>query len=187
MHTPSLIFDVAYPPRLSRLMLFVKWLLVIPHLIALWVMGIVVSVVTFVAWFAILFTGRYPLGMWTFAVGVIQWSTRVSVYATYYMRDEYPPFGEGPYPMEFRVRYPDRLSRLLIVVKWLLILPHAIVLALLGIATAVTILVSWFAILFTGRYPEGLFRFHVGVLRWTTRASLYVTLLTDDYPPFSLD
>lgn len=183
----SLIFDVPYPARLSRLMLFVKWLLAIPHAFVLWLLGFVVSAITFIAWFAILITGRYPLGMWTFVVGVIQWSTRVSVYAAYYLRDDYPPFGEGTYPMEFRVRYPERLSRLLIFVKWLLIIPHAIALVGLGIAVWFTAPLSWFAILVTGHYPRGLFRFHVGVLRWATRVSLYVSLLTDDYPPFSLD
>ncbi|MGC4108042.1 MAG: DUF4389 domain-containing protein [Thermomicrobiales bacterium] len=187
MQAPSFIFDVPYPPRLSRLMIFVKWLLVIPHLFVLWLLGFVVSAVTFVAWFAILITGRYPLGMWTFVVGVIQWSTRVSVYATYYLRDDYPPFGEGPYPMEFRLRYPDRLSRLLIFVKWLLVIPHILVLAVLGMVMGFTILAAWLMVLITAQYPQGLFRFHVGVLRWSTRVTLYAMLLTDDYPPFSLD
>jgi hypothetical protein len=187
MQQPSFVFDVPYPPRLSRLLLLVKWLLVIPHVAVLWLLGLLASVVTIVAWFAILITGRYPLGMWTFVVGVVQWSARVSVYATYYLRDDYPPFGEGPYPMEFRVRYPERLSRLLIFVKWLLIIPHAFALMVLGTVAGFTVLVSWFATLITGHYPEGLFRFHVGVLRWATRVSLYMALLTDDYPPFSLD
>ena len=104
------------------------------------------------------------------------------------LRDEHPPFSweEGKYAVTFQVDHPERLSRLLIFVKWLLIIPHIIVLYLLLLAWMVTVVIAWFAILFTGRYPEGLFNFAVGVFRWSMRINVYYYLLRDEYPPFSL-
>jgi len=90
------------------------------------------------------------------------------------------------FPVEFDVEYPERLSRLLIFFKWLLIIPHIIVLYALGIVAGVLTLIAWFAILFTGRYPRGMFDFAVGAMRWNARVNAYVALLRDDYPPFSL-
>ncbi len=90
-----------------------------------------------------------------------------------------------PGDLRFDVAYPDRLSRGLLFVKWLLIIPHAIILYFLGIAWAIVTLVAWFAILATGNYPKGLFDFAVGYNRWNYRAYLYLLLLTDVYPPFS--
>jgi hypothetical protein len=90
------------------------------------------------------------------------------------------------YPLRFDVDYPERLSRWLIFVKWLLVIPHIIVLVLYSIAYLFTLVIAWFAILFTGRYPEGLFRFGVGAMRWTLRVQAYLYLMRDEYPPFSL-
>jgi hypothetical protein len=180
-------FDVEYPDGLSRLLIFVKWLLAIPHFIVLYLLSIVQSLITFAAWFIILFTGRYPRGLFDFVVGVMRWNANVSAYVVL-LRDEYPPFSweEGKYAVTFQVDHPERLSRLLIFVKWLFIIPNFIVFYLLGIAYLVTLVIAWFAILFTGRYPEGLFRFAVGVFRWSLRINVYLYLLRDEYPPFSL-
>ena len=180
-------FDVEYPGRLSRLLIFFKWLLAIPHYIILYALLIVAEVLTIIAWFAILFTGRYPRGMFSFVVGVQRWQHNVSAY-TGLLRDDYPPFSlaAGEYPLTFSVEYPERLSRWLIFVKWLLIIPHLIVFLALGIASAVVAIIAWFAILFTGHYPRGLFNFTVGVQRWGARINAYILLLRDDYPPFSL-
>jgi hypothetical protein len=93
----------------------------------------------------------------------------------------------GGYPVDFEARYPERMSRWLIFVKWLLVIPHFIVLWFLHIAAFFVTIVAWFAILFTGRYPQGMFRFVEGVLRWTNRASAYYLLMTDEYPPFRLE
>jgi hypothetical protein len=179
-------FDVAYPEHLSRALIFVKWLLVIPHLVVLYFLGIAVAVVTFIAWFAILVTGNYPRGMWEFALMVHRWQVRVNAY-TCLMRDEYPPFGNDPYPVRFEIAYPTQMSRWLIFVKWLLVIPHAFCLAVLGFAAAFVLLFAFFAILFTGRYPQGAFEFLVGLLRWNSRVTLYSGLMTDVYPPFSLE
>ena len=180
-------FDVEYPDRLSRLLIFFKWLLVIPHFIVLYVLGLVTGLLTFIAWFAILFTGRYPRGMFNFVVGYYRWTYNISAYV-YLLRDEYPPFSleSGGYPVTFEVQYPERLSRLLIFVKWLLVIPNVIVLYFVMIVWMVTTFIAWFAILFSGRYPKGLFDFSAGTLRWMARVNAYVLLLRDEYPPFSL-
>ena len=185
--TYPLVFDVEYPERLSRWLIFVKGLLAIPHLIILYALLAVAEIITVIAWFAILFTGRYPKGMFDFVVGILRWQHNFTAYIVL-LRDEYPPFSlsAGQYPVTYDVEYPERLSRLLIFVKWLLVIPNLIVLALVGIAHYVTLIIAWFAILFTGRYPEGLFRFAVGTIRWSARVNAYVLLLRDEYPPFSL-
>jgi hypothetical protein len=180
-------FDVEYPERLSRLLIFFKWLLIIPNAIVLYVVGIVAGLFTFLAWFAILFTGRYPRGMFNFVVGYYRWSFNLTAYL-YLMRDEYPPFSleSGRYPLTFEVEYPEHLSRLLIFFKWLLVIPNIIVFYFVMLGWMVTTFIAWFAILFSGRFPKGLFNFSVGVLRWNARLDAYVLLLRDDYPPFSL-
>jgi hypothetical protein len=180
-------YDVEYPERLSRWKIFVKWLLAIPHFIVLYILALVAYLLTVVAWFAILFSGRFPQGLFNFVVGVYRWNTNVNAYILL-MRDEYPPFSmeAGRYPVTYEVDYPERLSRWLVFVKWLFVIPNLIVLMVLVLAYEITLLIAWFAILFTGRYPHALFRFGVGVMRWNLRASAYMYLLRDEYPPFSL-
>jgi hypothetical protein len=180
-------FDVEYPQELSRWLIFVKWLLVIPHGLILYALGLVSGIAIFIAWFAILFTRRFPRGLFDFVVNVNRWGLNVAAYVLL-MRDDYPPFSweKGKYAVTYDVEYPEQLSRWLIFVKWLLIIPHIIVLYVLFLAYYVTLLIAWFAILFTKRYPQGLFRFGVGVLRWGSRINVYSNLLRDDYPPFSL-
>jgi hypothetical protein len=90
------------------------------------------------------------------------------------------------YPVKYHVEYPEKLSRGLIFVKWLLVIPHIIVLYFLGIASFVVTFIAWFAILFTGKYPRGMFDFNVGVQRWSNRVQAYFMLMRDEYPPFTL-
>jgi hypothetical protein len=120
-------------------------------------------------------------------VGVTRWNQRANAYI-YLLRDEYPPFSldAGEYAVTYEVDYPERLSRWKIFVKWLLAIPHFIILFFLDFVTLVMLVIAWFAILFTGRYPRGLFDFVVGVTRWNQRANAYIYLLRDEYPPFSL-
>jgi Domain of unknown function (DUF4389) len=181
-------FGVEYPERLSRWKIFVKWLFAIPHLIILYLLGIVLSVMIFIAFFAILFTKKWPRGMFDFAVQIQRWTANVASYV-FLERDEYPPFSgdAGEYPVTYEVDYDDNLSRWMIFVKWLLAIPHYIVLVFLAIAATVVVIIAFFAILFTGRYPRGMFDFNVGVFRWYQRVYAYSYLLfTDRYPPFSL-
>jgi hypothetical protein len=185
----ELMFDVERPPHLSRLLIFVKWLLAIPHFIVLGLMNIVVTYIIWpISWIAILILGRYPLSMWNFTLGYLRWQANVNAYVLL-QRDEYPPFSMDPrqYPVQFEMEYPLHLSRLLIFVKWLLIIPSAFVFAFVAIAGFFVLIIAWFAILFTGRFPEGMFNFITGMTRWSYRLSSYALLLTDKYPGFSLD
>ena len=181
-------FSVAYPDQLSRGLIFVKWLLVIPHFIVLYFLNLAFMLVTLVAFFAILFTAKYPEGLFKFAVGTRRWYANVCAY-TFLLRDEYPPFSldEGQYPVVLTVDRSETMNRFLPLIKWLLVIPSLIVVAVLLVVALFVTIIAWFAILFTGKYPEGMFRFVVGTLRWNERANLYAYLATDAYPPFSLD
>lgn len=179
--------DISYPEDLSRWLIFVKWLLSIPHYIILYFLELAVYVVTLIAVFAILFTAKYPEGLFKFAVGFRRWQLNYYAYL-FLLRDEYPPFSMDPgqYPAVLEVDYPERLNRFLPLIKWLLVIPSLIVLLALYIAGIVVTFIAFFAILFTKTYPRGMFDFMVGVFRWTQRATGYYYLFTDKYPPFSL-
>ena len=182
-------YDVEYPERLSRWKIFVKWILAIPHFIIVILLVNVAGILQFIAFFAILFTKKWPRGLFDFTVQIYRWTANVAAYALLLLRDEYPPFsGEpGEYPVLLEVEYDENLSRWLIFVKWLLAIPHYFVLAFLLVAAYVAVFIAFFAILFTGRYPRSLFDFVVGTARWTTRVQAYSHwLMTDRYPPFSL-
>jgi hypothetical protein len=197
-------------PAVSRWLWLVKGLLIIPHVVVLAFLWLAFAVVTVAAFFAILFTGRYPRGLFDFNVGVLRWSWRVGFYSfSANGTDRYPPFTLGPapdYPAGLDVAYPEKLSRGLVLVKWwLLAIPHYVVLGILfggtrtvwtdGGAAQVTTtgLLSWLvlvavvALLFTSRYPRRLFELIMGFNRWAFRVVAYVALLTDQYPPFALD
>ena len=181
-------FEVEYPERLSRGLIFVKWLLAFPHWLIVGIFGYLVELTTFISWFAILFTGRYPRALFDLAVMYVRWNTRMLAYVAL-LRDEYPPFSGGAnpeYPARLNIEYPERLSRLLIFVKWLLAIPHLLILALLGLVAFLVYVIGWFAILFTGRLPRGMFDFLVGYGRWGLRVNAYILLLRDEYPPFSM-
>jgi hypothetical protein len=182
-------FDVEYPERLSRWKIFVKWLLAIPHFIIVALLITVAGVLEFIAFFAVLFTKRWPRGLFDFTVQIYRWTGNVYAYGVLLLRDEYPPFSgdAGQYPVTFEVDYDEDLSRWMIFVKWLLVIPHLIVLAFVGLAAYVAVVIAFFAILFTGRYPRGLFDFVVGTVRWYFRTQAYAFwFMTDRYPPFSL-
>jgi hypothetical protein len=179
--------DIQYPESLSRLT-FVKWILAIPHYIILYALNIAFEVVSFIALFAILFTKKYPEGLFKFAVGTQRWGANVAGY-TVLIRDEYPPFSfdAGLYPVSFEVDYPTDLSRFAPLYKWILAIPHLIIVVVLTFVAFFAVFVAGFAVLFTGKYPEGIYKFVTGVLRWRARVTLYVLFMTDVYPPFSLD
>lgn len=150
------------------------------------VLGVVAMVVAMISWFAIVFTGRQPQGLRSLTIYYLRWRVHALAYMTL-LRDEYPPFGEGTYPIDLDLdpmrRGRDRVS---VAFRILLAIPHLIVVALLGIGWAIATVIAWVAILVKGRFPEGLYDFSTGVLRWTTRVEAYLLLLHDDYPPFTL-
>jgi Domain of unknown function (DUF4389) len=183
---PTLQFDVAYPERLSRGLIFIKWLMLIPHIVVIYFLQLAVQLTTLIAFFAILFTGKYPRGLWDFGMMYQRWLARVMAYAML-QRDEYPPFGDEDYPVLYHLEYPERLSRGLIFIKWLLVIPHLIVLMFVFIGVSFVNFIAWLAILFTGRFPRGMFDFVTGAMRWNHRVNVYMNLLTDAYPPFSMD
>ncbi|MGR7023680.1 DUF4389 domain-containing protein [Geodermatophilus sp. URMC 62] len=198
----------------SRGLWLVKWLLLVPHLVVLVFLWLAFWVVGVIAFFAILFTARYPRGLFDFNVGVMRWSWRVHYYG-YGANgtDRYPPFtlAEVPdYPAHLDVAYPERLSRGLIFVKWLLAIPHYLVLAVfiggglwlstgagtdgwedswgaIGGLVGLLVLIAAIVLLFTGRYPKPLYDFVLGMDRWALRVAAYTALMTDRYPPFRLD
>jgi hypothetical protein len=204
---------------LSRWLWLVKWLLVLPHVVVLALLWVAFAVLSVVAFFAILFTGRYPLSIFEFNVGVLRWSWRVGYYAYGALgTDRYPPFTlrEVPdYPATLEIAHPEHLSRGLVLVKsWLLALPHYLVIAFfMGGGTYVAsrsgtwttqadpngiwsssggligllALFAAIALLFTGRYPRGVFDLLLGMHRWVLRVAAYAALMTDSYPPFRLD
>ena len=186
--------ELTHPP--SPALWLVKWLLLIPHYIILIFLWIAFFFVTVIAFFAILFTRRYPQGLFEFNVGVMRWTWRVGFYGYNALgTDQYPPFSlkSADYPADLIVDYPEKLSQGLVLVKWwLLAIPHYIVVGILtagsGISRGglVTILALFGAIarMFSDRYPEDIFKLVVGINRWTYRVTAYAGLMTDDYPPF---
>jgi hypothetical protein len=137
----------------------------------------------------ILFRRKYPRWWFDWNLNLNRFLFRVSAYGAL-LRDEYPSTDEEQ-AVHLEVPYPDantELNRWLPLVKWFLVIPHLFVLVFLDLAAYVCVIIAWFAILFTGRYPRGLFDFVVGVMRWQARVIWYAVLFsTDHYPPFSLE
>lgn len=151
------------------------------------VIGLVAGVCAVIAWFAIVFAAKHPKGLYDLCTFYLRWKTRAVAYIALF-RDEYPPFGDAEYPAELELEAAgEQRDRLSVGLRLIYAIPHLILLAFLGIAWGVTSIVAWFAILFTGAYPEGLYNFGLGVFRWQIRVEAYLLLLRDEYPPFSLN
>jgi hypothetical protein len=199
-------------PALSRWQWLVKWILAIPHYIVLFFLHIAVVVVWVIAFFAILITGKYPRALFDFSLGVMRWRWRVAFYALFALgTDKYPPFSlqsKADYPADLEVDYPERLSRGLVLIKWwLLAIPHYLILLVFFTAgwrflmidpnemvaydlpplIVILLIFAAVALLFTGRYPKGLYDFVIGINRWAIRVRAYTSLMRDDYPPLRLD
>lgn len=150
-------------------------------------LGAVALLCVIIAWVAIIFTGSAPDGLARLTAFYLRWRVRAAAYSALLL-DDYPPFGDAPYPAEIDMpAIRGARDRLVVAVRPILVIPQLLAVWLIGLVWCVTTIVSWFAILFTGRYPKPLYDFAVGALRWTTRVEAYALLLTDDYPPFALD
>ncbi|NUT47482.1 MAG: DUF4389 domain-containing protein, partial [Saccharothrix sp.] len=199
-----------FDPALNRWLWLVKWLLALPHYVVLALLWAAFGVVGLAAFVSILVTGRYPRPLFDFALGVLRWTWRVAYYSFGALAtDRYPPFslGEEPdYPATLDIAYPERLSRGLVLVKWLLAIPHLVIvgaflggggylaaragewaLSPAGGLVGLLVLIAGVVLLVTGRYPRGVFDFVLGMDRWALRVAAYVGLMTDAYPPLRLD
>jgi hypothetical protein len=186
--------DIDYPEKLDRLTTFFRLIWIIPIVIVLFLLtatgsGEIVGGLFFMAtMLMIVFRERYPRWWFDFSRQLVRFEARVLAYLAL-LTDRYPSTVDEQ-SVHLEIDYPDAerdLNRWLPLVKWLLAIPHYIVLAVLAVIAIFVVVIAWFAILFTGRYPQALFDYVVGVGRWGLRVQAYAFLLvTDQYPPFSL-
>jgi hypothetical protein len=174
--------EVDYPERQSRWKALLRLPLSIPVLFFSYLLqgGVALAI-----WATILVRRRIPHWLFDFQVALNRWQVRAGSYYLL-LTDEYPPF-EGDYPIRYDVQYPERPSRWKLVIwKFITSIPHFVVLAVLTLTLIVVVPIGWFAILITGRFPQGLHQYVAGVFRWGARVGAYFFSLTDQFPPFSL-
>ena len=209
----ALRYSIDYPEQLDRLTTFFRLIWIIPIAVVYsilsttsytteivtngseviestsWTSGGILTSLTVVTALLILFRQKYPKWWFDFAVEMTRFATRIGAYFAL-QTDRYPSTDEEQ-SVHVEIDYPDAkngLTRWMPLVKWLLAIPHYFILVFLGIGAIIAMIFAWFAILFTGQYPRGLFDYVAGVTRWGLRVIAYVALLvTDEYPPFSLD
>jgi hypothetical protein len=191
---------------LNRWLWLVKWFLLIPHIVCLIFLGIAFFFVTIAAFFVLLFTGRYPRGLFGFNVGVLRWGWRVAFYSYSALgTDQYPPFTLAvvpDYPARIEIDYPEEHRRgLPLIGWWLLGIPQYALAAMFAGGSAafvegyrfsggvieVLVLVAALVLLFKDRYPDGVFDVVMGFNRWAVRTLAFGALMRPEYPPFRFD
>ena len=202
--------SVSVEPALAdrnRLTTFFRLILAIPHIILVGgigmgvasrgehggttlgsesgLLGVAAAFLAVVSWFTIVIAGTHISGIRQFTSFYLRWRVRALAYLML-LEDPYPPFGDMPYPASIEIAEPPARRRMSVAFRIILAIPHIFVLAFMLFAWAVTTFVAWFAILFTGSFPQGLYDFGVSVLRWRLRVEAYLLLMVDEYPPFSL-
>lgn len=207
-------YEVTRPERYNRLTVAFRLILVIPHvflvggspffsgggsgtqndsgwsfsasILSAGVLTFVAALLVFLAWWAILFSGRFPASFRDFVTMIFRWAMNVHAYLAL-QTNPYPPFsGNAPYPLRVHVPPDQEHNRLTVAFRIFLVIPHVIALIFLQLAQVVVTVIAWFAILVSGQYPEAMYPFSVGVSRWYARVYAYMYLLVDEYPPFSL-
>jgi hypothetical protein len=187
-------FELDAPGEVANWRPLVHWLLGLPHMLIANVLSNLGGVIGLISWFAIVFTGRLPESLANLQCLVIRYQVRTFSYVLW-LREPYPPFdfamtpaepGGDPARVDLRPQLEDR-NRVTVGFRLLLAIPIFLFLAVVALCATVVALVGFFAVLFTGRWPDGMRRFIVGAMRLGVRANAYVSLLVDDYPPFSLD
>lgn len=163
----------------------------IPHGFVLLFVGIWSNILTFISWWVILFTGKYPKSFFEFQVGLYKWSTRLQA-RLMNLTDGYPAFGINVKDenTDFVMPCPENLSRGILLLKsffgiFYCALPHIFVLFFRQLWTGILQFLAWWVVLFTGKYPTSWHSFAVGTIRWNMRLNLYLSFMTDTYPPFS--
>jgi hypothetical protein len=189
-------FNIQDQDKFSRSQLLVRlffgWIyILIPHVIALYFVAIASGMLRFLAFWSIMFTGKYPKGWFDFQVQFLRWQTRLNA-SLYNLQDDYPALGLSVETanLELEIDYQEDLNRSDILIRALfgffyIALPHAIILTFRFIATHILAILAFWVVLFTGKYPKSWFAFNVGTLRWGLRVNAYLSYLTHDYPPFS--
>jgi Domain of unknown function (DUF4389) len=189
MYPVSYQADPALEGR-NRLTSFFRYIVAIPWLIVAYIYGIVAQIAAIIAWFAIVFTGKYPEGIYNFNAGYLRMSSRTNSFL-YLLTDEFPPFGgeeASSYPIRIGVPAPlDQYSRLKTGLRLIIGIPVMLLAIVQAIILYVVAIIAWFAILFTGKLGEGLFNPMRSAMAYLTRTTGYFLLITEDYPPFSYE
>ena len=180
-----------YQERVNRFLWLIKWFLTIPHNVVLYFLSIPIMVTLPASWLIIVITGRYPAFLWSYHAGLLRWNWRVDFYS-YGVggTDRYPPFSlasRDDYPADIHIEYPEQSARLTVLFRWLLVIPHLVVVYFIDMIAGLLVFFALLVLLFTGRYPESLFGIIMSMNRWMYRVSAYNALLVDRYPPFSFD
>ena len=195
--SPDLIAADGYPvgvdaqllPEYSRFMPLIKWLILLPHYVVLFFLAIGAMFVSFIAFFATLFTAKYPEGMWNYMVGFQRWALRVMAY-NFLITDKYPPFTlqeTADDTIQLKAEHPERVARWRPFFAWLIVIPYAIVASLVFLVAQICSVFAFFTILFTKRIPDGLFNVIRNGFTWNIRASFYGYWMSTEYPPFEWD
>ncbi len=181
------IFQLPRPERSRRLFLIFRPLLAIPHMVWAMLYGFVAGIIQFLSFWAIIFSGRHPKGLWSFLADYFRYSWRLQAWSMY-LTDEYPPFdgnADRNYPIGVRLEHPSRMSRATVFFRLLILLPHGFYFIGAAFVYMIVQFLTWWTILFLGRMAEWQFAQASSFFIYTARLNAYMLYLVDEYPPFN--